>query len=323
MKRIMVTGASGFVGHHFVDYLLQKTDWEVVCPVSCRHKGESLNLKESRKDSRVRLIPHDLNWPFSTRIINDIGSLDFIVNFAAESHVDRSISDPVSFIQNNVNVSLNLLEYARIVRPKAFVQISTDEVYGPAINSSYNHKEWDSIKPSNPYSASKACQEAIAFSYWRTYGVPIIITNTMNNYGSNQQSEKFVPYVVSNIYNERSFGIHGDGVKFSSRYWTYVKNHADAILFILSREVPLYPDVEFHSRFNIVGELELNSLQMVERIASILGKKADWYPIDYHTTRPGHDLRYALDGSKISELGWRPPYDFDCSLQETVLSFIK
>src|SRR5215469_5627918 len=155
-KRVMVTGAAGFVGHHVVEYILENTDWYIICPVNCRHKGESSNIQHL-SGSRVRFFFHDLNWPFSERTIEKIGYVDYILNLAAESHVERSIRDPVPFIQNNVNVVLNVLEYARIVKPRAFIQVSTDEVYGPSLDN-VNYIEWSSIKPSNPYSASKASQ---------------------------------------------------------------------------------------------------------------------------------------------------------------------
>jgi dTDP-glucose 4,6-dehydratase len=320
-SKVLVTGAAGFIGHHLVKYILDKTDWSIHCPVSCRHKGDSQNLQEFNND-RTTFFYHDLNWPFSERNIEELGEVDYIIHAAAESHVDRSIQEPVPFIQNNVNVTLNLLEYARKIKPKVVIQVSTDEVYGPALNG-FDHPEWSSVKPSNPYSASKAAQEAIAISYWRTYGVPVVITNTMNNFGPRQNPEKLIPYIIDNVKNDRRFFIHGKDGQFSSRYWTYVLNHADALLFILSQKVPIFPDAECPPRFNVVGEVEQNSLEMVNRIEAILGKKADWYAVDYHTTRPGHDLRYGLDGTKLASLGWRRPYEFGDALASTVESYLK
>jgi len=317
--RALVTGAAGFVGSHFVRHALQqRPDWEIVAPVSGRHRGDAANLALVFASPRFRAFHHDLRWPISDRQADDIGPVDAIVHCAAESHVERSISDPVPFIQNNVDTTLHALEFARRQpRLRAFVQISTDEVYGPP-QSGERHAEWSVIRPSNPYAASKACQEAIAYAYWRTNDVPVLFTNTMNNFGEGQHGEKFVPYVTENILAGRRFGIHGrDGV-FSSRCWTYVVNHADALLFLLDRELPRYPSSRDPERVNIVGDTELDSRRMVERIAAWLGREADWYPIDYHATRPGHDLRYALDGSRLAAMGWTPPHSFEDGLGRTL-----
>lgn len=320
-ETVLVTGAAGFVGSHVVRHLLHYSDHDVVGLVSFRHHGCPLRIDDIT-NRRFRVVYHDLRGPISGRLANEIGPVDHILNIAAESHVERSIQEPASFIRNNVDVAINALEFARAIQPRTFVQISTDEVYGPAPGA-YCHREWDPIKPSNPYSASKAAQEAIAFSYWRTYGVPVIITNTMNNFGERQDPEKFIPYVVYNIKWGRKFGIHGDGEVFSRRFWTYVRNHADALLFLIQRPVPMYPEAAEPLRVNIVGEVELDSRQMVKEIADVMGMPADWYAMDYHSTRPGHDLRYALDGSKLENMGWKPPYEFYDRLARVVEWYAK
>jgi dTDP-glucose 4,6-dehydratase len=247
---------------------------------------------------------------------------------ASLSHVDHSIVDPIPFINNNVNLALNMLEYARIFRPKIFIQISTDEVYGPApIN--HDHKEWEMILPSNPYAASKAAQEAIAISYWRTYGVPVVITNTMNIIGERQDPDKFIPMCISKINSGEKVIIHGSTDFIGSRKYLYARTKADALLFILNNIEPeKYIDdvknISKPSRFNIVGDIELNNLQVATMIAEIMGKDLDYELVDFHaiTTRPGHDRRYSLDGSNLSDRGWKSKLSFCESLQRTVQWYI-
>ena len=200
--RVLLTGVGGFIGSHVLSHILKTTDWEVVGVASWTHKGtperieEDENYQENKK--RVTIITHDLSAPFTEQTKKRIGKVDYILNIASDSHVDRSIEEPVPFIQNNVNIALNMLELAREVKAKIFLQFSTDEVYGAA-PLGHNHKEWEAILPSNPYSASKASQEAIAVSYWRTYGVPVVITNTMNVFGERQDTEKFLLCVFQTL----------------------------------------------------------------------------------------------------------------------------
>lgn len=198
-KRVLITGLGGFVGCHYLDHYLVNTDWEIIGIDSWRHKGIPERITDSehyqKNKDRVKIFTHDLNAPISQVMIDRMGKIDYIINLASLSHVDTSITDPVNFINNNVNLALNMLELARKITPEKFIQFSTDEVYGPMIDD-VAHPEWDKILPSNPYSASKACQEAIAISYWRTYSVPLIITNTMNIIGEKQDGEKYLPKIV-------------------------------------------------------------------------------------------------------------------------------
>jgi dTDP-glucose 4,6-dehydratase len=214
-----------------------------------------------------------------------------------------------------------MLEYARRVKPSAFVQVSTDEVYGDAPEG-VNYKEWSVIRPSNPYSASKAAQEAIAFSYWRAYDVPLIITNTMNNFGERQDSEKFMSKCVVKIANGEMVQIHGNPLngKIGSRFYLHARNHADAILFLLKNTVPSLhsDDCDRPDRYNVVGEKELNNLEVAQMIAKIMDKPLNYEIVDFHSSRPGHDMRYALDGSKIESLGWKPPINMEDSLKKYI-----
>jgi dTDP-glucose 4,6-dehydratase len=323
-KRILLTGAGGFVGSHVLSHLLKETPHEIICICSWRHKGEPYRILDDRNyqqnKDRVTIITHDLVSPLTEDLKERIGKVDAIFNIASESHVDRSITDPVSFTKNNVDLILNMLEFAREAKPEFFLQFSTDEVYGQA-PAGVSHKEWSPIVPSNPYSASKAAQEAIAISYWRTYGVPLIITNGMNIFGERQDKEKYVQLCIDRINKGETIQIHShpDKKTAGSRFYVHARNVADAMLFILNNVKPVqYPESELPHRFNIVGEIELDNLTMAQEIAKIVGKPLKYEMVSFHASRPGHDLRYALDGQKLADIGWKPKVSFNESLRRTV-----
>lgn len=330
MKRVLVTGAAGFIGHHTVEHLLETTDWEIVGLVTFRHRGDSVRLQHLLHD-RVKILYHDLTGPLSSHLIEGIGHVDYVLNIAAESHVDRSITDPVPFVQNNVALILNMLEYARIAKPEVFIQISTDEVYGPALIGYKGHSEGEAHRPSNPYSASKSAQEAIAYSYWRTFGVPVVITNTMNNFGERQDAEKYTAMLMRKIAVGEEIEIHAQFRKATawnperqdrwvpgSRMYLHARNHADALRFLCERGAPsMYPSPDL-DRWNVVGDREVDNLEMAQRIANLMALPLAYKFVDFHSSRPGHDPRYALDGSKLRSAGWRPPVKFEDSLLRTV-----
>jgi dTDP-glucose 4,6-dehydratase len=325
MKRVLLTGASGFVGSHVLRHILATTDWEVVCLVSFRHRGltDRIRLAVAGYDEgyeRVTVLTHDLTAPISVVLAREIGPVDYVINVASESHVDRSIEDPAPFIQNNVALMTTMLDYARTTDIDAFLHVSTDEVYGPAPDG-HAHQEWvDGHFPSNPYSASKAAQEAIAFAYWRTYGVPLIITNTMNIVGEMQDPEKFVPMVIRRVLLEQEVPIHAsaDGAIIGSRFYLHARNQADGLLHALTQPVLAWGDSDYPQRFHIVGEREVDNLGMAQMVAEYVGKPLRYDLVDFHSSRPGHDLRYALDGTKIAATGWRAPYSLEQSLARTV-----
>lgn len=324
MKRILLTGAAGFCGAHTLRHLMLHTDFEVVCPVTFRHRGNGDRIASTITDNqdwhkRVDVVVCDLTGPISDTTASRFGNIDEIWNIASESHVDRSITDPVPFVTNNVALMLNLLEYARQIDVSLFLQMSTDEVYGPAPKD-YNHVEWDKLLPSNPYSASKAAQEAICISYWRTYDLPIVITNTMNLVGEMQDTEKFVPMIISKILSKKSVPVHvSPAGEPGSRYYLHARNLADAWLFLSkNHKAQMYPEFNEPSRYHIVGEEEVNNQEMVELIAEMMGEEPLIEKVNFHESRPGHDLRYSLDGSKIAALGWKAPIGFKESLRQTV-----
>jgi dTDP-glucose 4,6-dehydratase len=321
---ILLTGASGFVGSHTLRHFLLNTDWNIVCPVTFRHKGmqDRISLAMSGIDGakeRVKLVKCDISYPISSITKKEIGEIDYVFNVASESHVDRSISEPGPFIVNNVSLICNILDWAKEIGVKKFIHVSTDEVYGPAAPG-HDHKEWEDIYlPSNPYSASKAAQESVAFSYWRTYGMPIAITNTMNIIGEMQDPEKFIPMVIKKVLSGEEVTIHGssDG-QIGSRFYLHARNQSDALLHISSMDFKTYGESSLPLKYHVVGEKELSNLEMAELIATILGKKLNYKIVDFHSARPGHDLRYGLDGTKLAESGWKHPISLEDSLSKTV-----
>lgn len=334
MKRILLTGGLGFIGSHTVEHYLHNTDWHIVVIDSLRHAGRVERVTEMNgyDPDRVTLLWHDLRAPFHKMLCDNIGKVNYIVNMASDSHVDRSMTDPVDFVQNNVMLVLNMLEYSRNCgkQLEAFIQVSTDEVYGPAPEG-YSHREGEPFAPSNPYAASKAAQEMIAFSYWRTFGVPLIITNTMNNFGERQDIEKFVPMTILKTINGEPNVIHGkqvDGEWISgSRVWLHARNHADAIQHILQTIPPVMyskdNDATKPLRFNIAGDREISNLGIVQMIGKIINKEPKIKFVDFHSSRPGHDLRYSLDGTALREAGWKMPISTEQSFEQMVKWMLK
>jgi dTDP-glucose 4,6-dehydratase len=329
-KRVLISGAAGFAGSHLLRHLLTKTDWDIVGIASWKHKGlperveEAVNGIPEWRD-RVTIITHDLESPIPEMTAKRIGHCDYILNLAANSHVDRSITDPAPFILNNVNVAINMLEFARKYPPDVFLQFGTDEEYGSSPLGGKGHPEWDTTLPSNPYSSSKVCQAAIAISYWRTYSVPLILTNTMNLVGESQDCEKYTSKIIKALLNDEVVTVHGTPDKIGERNYLHARNMADAVLFILNNVKPVMYDVNAAEtvrpeRINIVGDIKLNNLELAQKIAEIMGKTLKYEFVDFHTNlRPGHDLSYSLDGTKLKNLGWTAPLSFD----ETLKSYIE
>lgn len=325
MKTLLLTGIGGSIGIHTFCHLMHNTDWRVVGIDSFRHKGMTDRLAVVFRDhpgwqERLTIVTHDLTAPFSEMAIRKMGRVDYIISMASLSDVQASIDDPVPFVRNNVDIVLTMLELARALKPEAFIQISTDEVYGPS-SDDYRCKEWDPIIPSNPYSASKAAQEAIAIGYWRTYGVPLILTNTMNNVGELQQGNKFPVIVQRKVAAGETVQIHGEPGKIGSRYYLHSRNHADALLWLLRNTTPhLHEEgaLDMPDRWNIVGDVQLDNLELARLIAGMMGKELRFEFVGASDTRPGHDNSYSLDGSKLAVAGWEAPVPFERSLAEVV-----
>lgn len=319
-KRILITGSAGFIGSHTVDWFLANSDMEIIGLDSFRHKGDSVRVTQN-EPKRYKIFCHDLNAPISPRLKAQIGHVDFILNLASLSHVDTSITDPVAFWESNTRLIGNILEYARgCLGLEAFIQCSTDEVMGPALDN-YNHKEWDPIIPSNPYAASKAAQEALCISYWRTFGLPLCITNCMNLIGTKQDPEKFVPKIIRSIVKNETLTIHGNKNQIGSRMYLDARNLADAWLFIINNNLfNTYNSktAQRPERFNIAGLEEINNLELAQRIASIMNADLKYELVDFHKSRAGHDPRYSLDNSKILAAGWTPKIELDETLKSII-----
>jgi dTDP-glucose 4,6-dehydratase len=344
-KRVLLTGIGGFIGAHCLDHWLKETDWEIIGIDSFRHKGSVRRLEEVHQRDmrwactykeewarRVKIYSHDLSVPLDHQLENLImgrkvdengcivdQKLDYIVNMASDSAVERSASDPVACLRNNYDLTINMLEFARKVRPTIFYQVSTDEVYGEA-KSGQSHKEWDVIMPSNPYAASKAAQEAVAISYWRTYGVPVVITNTMNNIGEWQDPEKFLPKIIQFVATGQEMPIYADSEStIGTRFYLHAKNHADAFVFLSKHSASKYDlGSDRPDRYNVCGDVELNNLELAQLVAKILGKPLRFKLVKPETARKGYDRRYALDGSKMKQMGWVPPLTFEQSIERIV-----
>lgn len=316
-KRVLITGAAGFVGHHCLDHLLQNTDWQIVVLDSLNYAGNMNRITDSEffDAERVMFVWHDLRAPISETMHKLLGKLDYCIHFAAESHVDRSLEDSIPFVMSNVLGTANLLEYFKKYQPQCKTLIfSTDEVFGAASDGVY-FAENDSFKPSNPYSASKAGEEMIAYSFAHAFDLPISIIRSMNIIGERQYCEKFVPKTIAAIVNNENVLLHGrERDDVSSRCWIHARNVADALLFLLSK-------AERGEFYHIVGE-ERTVLEVADWISEevkgrrLRDEEIEW--IDYRTARPGHDKRYALSGEKIAKMGWSPPVDLEHSLKKTI-----
>ena len=316
MKRALVTGGAGFIAHHLISQILKGTDWEVVTLDRLDFSGNLNRLQDiltefSPEDrSRVKVVFHDLKAAINPLIAADIGRVDYILHLAAGSHVDRSIEYPMEFVMDNVVATCNILDYARgLDHLERFVYFSTDEVFGPA-PAGVNYEENDRYNSTNPYSATKAGGEELAVAYHNTYGVPVYITHTMNVFGQRQHPEKFIPMCIKRIRDGESITIHSDPTKTvpGSRHYIHAEDVADALLFLLNQDT-----IEENNwggakcpKFNIVGARELNNLELAQMIALIQNKQLNYELVDFHSQRPGHDLRYALSGEKMKMMGWEP-----------------
>lgn len=322
MSKILITGGCGFIGHHFVEYILKKTDWNIVVidALTYASKGfDRLRDNNTFYSPRVKCLSYNLCNKFPEGLKQEIGDdVEYIVHMAAETHVDNSIREPVDFIHNNVMSTVNLLEFARSLKKlKLFFYFSTDEVFGPALGDTL-YKEWDRHHPTNPYSASKAAAEDICLGYENTYKIPLIIVNVMNAFGERQHTEKFIPLCIKKILNNEKIYIHSypDKMKSGTRFYIHAQNIASAVLFLIENG-------KLGEKYNVSGEKEVSNLELAQKIANIMGRELNYEMIDFHSSRPGHDLRYGLDGHKLTDMGWKPSVGFDESLEKTVKWTVK
>ena len=325
-RKLLLTGIAGSIGIHTLSQIMKNTDWDVVGIDSFRHRGwcdriQNYFDRHPQDVPRVKIIQHDLAAPFSEMEKKRIGHVDYIINMASLSDVEASNQEPVPFVLNNVALVLNMLEFAREVKPEAFIQISTDEVYGPTTGKNDGYIEWSSKIPSNPYAASKSCQEELCIAWWRAFGVPIIITNTMNNFGEMQSSSKYPVMIQKAIAKDEEIIIDGDEEGIGSRSYIHSQNFANALIFLLEHTKPYLhqpSQIDKPDRYHIAGDKQVDNLELAQMIAKLMGKELKYKVVDFHKTRPGHDKNYGLDDSKIRNLGWHSPISFEESLANCI-----
>ena len=316
-KTILITGGAGFIAHHLVDKVLAETDWRIVTLDRLDYSGNLNRLNEvvlSHPESerkRVRVVHHDLKAELNPQIRSMIGKVDLIAHLAAGSHVDRSIDYPMEFVLDNVVGTANLMDYARKLDSlDLFAYFSTDEVFGPAPQG-VKYKENDRYNSTNPYSATKAGAEELVVAYENTYKLPAIITHTMNVFGERQHPEKYIPLCIKRIRDNEKISIHSnpEKTKAGSRHYIHAKDVADALLFLYKQDLSKLSNDYGGAKcqkFNIVGATEMDNLELAQYIADVQNKPLNYEMVDFHSSRPGHDLRYALDGDKMKTMGWVP-----------------
>ena len=315
-KTILITGGCGFIGHHFVEHIFVKTDWNIIVLdklTYASHGLERLRNTDTLDSERVKVFTYDLSHPLSIGLKKELGDVNYIVHMAADTHVDNSISTPVPFIKNNIMSTVHMLEYARTLENlEIFFYFSTDEVYGPALGNKL-FQEDERHNPTNPYSASKSGAEQICVAYHNTYDVPVMRINVMNAMGERQHVEKFIPKVIKKVLNDELVEIHSypDKKTSGTRYYIHARNIAAGVLFLLENGT-------IGESYNLTGEKEVSNLEMAQIIADTIGKPLKYEMVDFHSDRPGHDLRYGLDGNKMKKMGWSLPVDFETSLRNTV-----
>ncbi len=316
--RILITGICGFIGHHVAEHLFLNTDFEIygIDKLTYASNGfDRLRDAGCYPNPRIHLYSYDFSRQISDGLVKELGDIDYIIHMGAETHVDNSIKNPIPFVYANVLGTTYILEFARLLPYlKKFIYFSTDEVFGPA-PAGIQYKEWDRYNSTNPYSATKAGGEQLALAYSNTYRLPVIITRTMNCFGERQHPEKFIPMVIKKVMRGETVFIHSDSTKTKagSRFYIHCRNVASALIFLLNKDLPSVRDA-----FHITGEKEVDNLDMAKFIARILDKPLKYEMVDFHSSRPGHDLRYALSGEKLAQLGWNIPKTFESSLEKTI-----
>jgi len=308
---MLVTGGAGFIGSNFIRHMLtEHPDTRIVNLDALTYAGNLENLRDVAGNPNYTFIRGDICDPETVAAVFRNHPIDTVVHFAAESHVDRSISDGSTFVRTNVLGTFTLLDCARKHGVRRFIHISTDEVYGSTPSGSF--RETDTLNPSSPYSSSKAASDLLARSFFITHGLPVIVTRCTNNYGPYQFPEKLIPFFTTNLLQGKKVPVYGTGRNV--RDWLYVIDHCRAIDFILQHGEP-------GEIYNIGGGAERTNLEITRKILELLGE--DESMIEYVPDRKGHDFRYSLDFGKLRKLGWKPAYRFDDALEATVKWYVE
>jgi dTDP-glucose 4,6-dehydratase len=308
--KVLVTGGCGFIGSNFVRYMLERyPSMRILNLDKLTYAGNPTNLRDIESDDRYSFVRGDICFSALVKELFRKEDIDTIVHFAAESHVDRSIADPSDFIRTNVLGTFTLLDAALSAGIDRFIHVSTDEVYGSIMEGSF--RESDVLNPSSPYSSSKASSDLIARSYFLTYNLPVIVTRCTNNYGPYQYPEKLIPLFITNLMEGKKVPVYGSGKNV--RDWIHVLDHCRAIDYVLQKGTP-------GNIYNIGSGNELSNIDITRTLLGLLEKGDSW--IEYVKDRPGHDFRYSLDSAKLRSLGWKPAFDFEQGLRDTVEWYI-
>lgn len=307
--KVLVTGGAGFIGSHLVKLLLRETDWQVFNVDKLTYAGNPENLTEVKDDPRYKFFQTDIADMNALEKVFE-NKFDYVLHLAAETHVDNSINNAAPFLQTNVTGTYNLLELSRRNNVKKFLYVSTDEVYGDLpIETDEKFDEKSPLKPSSPYSSSKASGDLLALSFFRTYGLPVMISRCTNNYGTHQYPEKLIPFFTKKLLNNEKAPLYGDGKNV--REWIHVEDHNKALLVMLAKG-------EVGNVYNIGSGDERSNRQIFESICKVLEKNPE-DSFELVDDRLGHDRRYALDSNKLRNLGWQPEKNFDEAFGEIIL----
>lgn len=328
-RTCLVTGGAGFVAHHIIHHLLKNTDWNIVSLDRLDFSGNLNRLADMMQEfdpedrKRVKIVFHDLRAEINPMVRREIGDVNYILHLAAGSHVDRSIDYPMEFVMDNVVGTCNALNYAREVpNLERFIYFSTDEVFGAAPEG-VDYDERARYNSTNPYSASKAGGEELAVAFENTYGLPVYVTHTMNVFGERQHPEKYIPMCIRKVADNDIVTVHSDETrtKAGSRHYIHAADVAEAMLFLLNLDDTKlkrdYGDAKC-PKFNLVGKEEIDNLSLAKMIAEAQDKELNYNMVDFHSSRPGHDLRYSLSGDYMRELGWEPKISLTQRISEVV-----
>lgn len=319
--QILLTGAAGFIGSNLTRYLLENTGYSVFSVDRLDEAGslERLAALKSRFPARLQCAWHDLRAPIQADQIS--GPFDYIVHMAAGSHVDRSVKNPIGFLQDNCIGTGNMLEWARVSCPTTkFLYFSTDEVVGAAADGE-EFDELSPMNPLNPYAAAKAAGEVLCSAWANTYGMPIVVTRCTNVYGPMQHREKFIPLCIDRISRDELIQIHAHGNKSSTRFYVHVDDVSRAVIAVLQRGGTI--GGRGTGRYGISGDHEYSNLEVAKTISELIGKKLRYELVDFVPNRPRHDMRYAIKSTRLEELGWSPAVKFSDGLSSVVSASLK